>query len=339
VKFGVFLPTFLLDRRPGRGAEIRAFARRAEELGFDSLWATDHVVTARQFYRVGWLDAVVSLAHVAAVTEAVQLGTSILILPLRQPALLAKEIATLVDLSGGRYVFGVGTGWYEPEFAACGVAKADRGARTDEVLAATLALLRGPEVDFHGRYYRLDGVTVEPHAAPLPPVWVAGGSQLAHAASPEAPTLDPRVLRRIAAADGWIARPTSPPESIAADRRLIEEARGGRPLVVAHENFVWMATGTAEEVEAEQQRRFGAVISDRRPWEYLDAVYLPGTIDVIQRKVQARIDAGVDYLLLHTLTADLEQLELVARHIVAPFRDTGRMEKGTLGELRAVGTR
>ena len=68
-----------------------------------------------------------------------------------------------------------------------------------------------------------------------------------------------------------------------------------------------------------QQARFGDIVSDERPWEYIDAVYMPGTIDDIQRKVQARVDAGVEYLMLHTLSADVEQLELIAKHIVEPF--------------------
>ena len=69
-----------------------------------------------------------------------------------------------------------------------------------------------------------------------------------------------------------------------------------------------------------QQARFGAIVSDERPWEYIDEVYMPGTIDEIQAKVQRRVDAGVEYLMLHTLTADVEQLELIAKHIVEPFR-------------------
>ena len=110
MRFGVFLPSFILPgHEPTHGDEIRAFARRAEELGFDALWITDHIVTARRFYRVGWLDALMTLSHVAAVTDRVRLGTSILILPVRQPAVLAKEIATLHALSGGRYIFGIGT--------------------------------------------------------------------------------------------------------------------------------------------------------------------------------------------------------------------------------------
>jgi len=322
VKFGVFLPSYLQrDAAHDHPERLRAFARHAEELGFDSLWITDHVVTARRFYSVSWLDSLMTLAHVAAITERVRLGTSILILPLRQPAVLAKELATLHHLSGGRYVYGIGTGWYGPEFEACGVHKAERGIRTDEVLEATLELFRGPDVSYHGRHYALDDVTVEPHLDPPPPVWVAGGSQLAHDASPERPTLHPNVLRRIANADGWIARPTCPPDLIASDLKLIDEARTAeRPFTVAHENFTWIEErGTGDQVAAVQQRRFAEVVSDERPWDYIDAVYLPGTIDAIQAKVQARIDAGVEYLMLHTLTPDLEQLDLIARHLVEPF--------------------
>jgi probable F420-dependent oxidoreductase len=329
VKFGVFLPSFILPgHERSHAAEVRAFARRAEELGFDSLWITDHIVTARRFYRVSWLDALITLSHVAAITERVRLGTSILILPLRQPAVLAKEIATLHHLSGGRYIFGVGVGWYGPEFAACGVAKTERGTRTDEVLAATRALLTGEPVDFHGSHYDLDGVSVEPRLQPPPLVWSGGGSQLAHEQSPETPALHPRVLSRIANVDGWIARPTSPPESIAADRHLIEAERNAigqtGPFTVAHENFTWIPRQTSRgAVIAEQQERFGAMLSDERPWEYIDAVYMTGTIDEIQAKIQARIDAGVEYLMLHTLTADPDQLDLIARHVVEPFATEG----------------
>jgi alkanesulfonate monooxygenase SsuD/methylene tetrahydromethanopterin reductase-like flavin-dependent oxidoreductase (luciferase family) len=325
MKFGVFLPTFLQgEPSDSHARRLRDFARHAEALGFDSLWITDHIVTAHRLYRVSWLDALITLSHVAAITERVRLGTSILILPVRQPAVLAKEIATLHYLSGRRFIYGIGTGWHGPEFSACGVDKSERGARTDEVLAATLALFEGPDVEFAGRYYRLDGVSVEPYLDPPPPVWVAGGSQLVHERSPEQPGMHPNVLRRIAESNGWIARPTAPPELIASDLALIEEARqaigASKPFTAAHENFVWLEeSGHRDAVIAEQQRRYAAVVSDERPWEYIESVYLAGTIDEIQAKIQARVDVGVEYMMLHTLTPNLEQLDLIARHIVEPF--------------------
>lgn len=325
MKFGIFLPSFLLpDSGPDGPAQVRAFARRAEELGFDSLWITDHIVTAHQFYAVSWLDALITLSHVAAVTERVRLGTSILILPVRQPAVLAKEVATLHHLSGGRYIFGIGAGWYGPEFEACGVHKSERGARTDEVLEATTALLRGPDVKYKGRYYALNGVTVEPITPTPPPVWVAGGRQLQHPSSPERSEMHPAVLRRIVNSDGWIARPTCPPELIAVDLDEIRQARSAaqvsRPLTIAHENFVFLVeNGSREGVLRQQQAAYRRITGDARPWDYIESVYLTGSIDQIQELVAVRKKVGVEYLMLHTLTPDISQLELIERHILRPF--------------------
>lgn len=327
MKVGVFLPSFLFpEQGPDEAARLRAFARRAEELGFDSLWITDHVVTARRFYSVSWLDSLMTLSHVAAITERVKLGTSILILPLRQPALLAKEIETLHHLSGERYIYGVGVGWYGPEFEACGVHKSERGVRTDEVLQATQALFRHEDVQFHGAYYELSAVTVEPRPRTAPPTWVGGGRQLEHEASPEQSRMSPNVLERIIGADGWIARPTCPPELIAVDLEEIVHARQERSIsrdfTVAHENFTWLTEESSPEaLVAEQQRRFRRVVSDERPWDYIDSVYLTGSIEAIQAKIQDRIDAGVQYLMLHTLTADVDQLELMAKHVLNPFQN------------------
>jgi probable F420-dependent oxidoreductase len=327
MKFGVFLPTFLF---PGTGTEqanlLRAFARKAEELGFDSLWVTDHIVTAHQFYAVSWLDSLMTLSHVAAITERVRLGTSVLILPVRLPVVLAKEIATLQHLSGGRYVFGIGTGWYGPEFESAGVHKSERGVRTDEVLEIANQLLRQPNVTYNGRYYALADVTVEP-ITDAPPVWVAGGRQLVHTASPEKSEMHPRVLDRIARSDGWIARPTCPPNLIAVDLAEIRAAReelrrSDTPFTMAHENFVYMVDrGSRDEVVRQQQEAYVRLTGRARPWDYIEAVYLNGTIDQIQEMVEARREVGIEYMMLHTLTADPRQLELIAEHVVKPFGD------------------
>jgi probable F420-dependent oxidoreductase len=327
VKLGVFLPTYLLPGgEPEHADQIRRFAARAEELGFESLFVTDHLLTATRFYRVSWLEPLATLAYAAAVTTRVQLGTSILVLPTRQPVVLAKEVATIQRLSGGRFVLGAGVGWYEPEFEAVGGHRTERGRRTDEVLDATMELLTGPDVTFAGRFYGFDGATVEP-LGPVPPVWVAGGRQLAHAASPERPVMAPTVLRRICRWNGWIARPTAAPDQIDEDLREIDAelerngtSRAERGFTVAHENFCWLSERTGrDDAVAEQRERMFAVVSDERPWDYIEAVYLTGTIDDVQRGVQARIDAGVEYLLLHTMTPDLRQLELFAEHVLKPF--------------------
>jgi len=327
MKVGVFVPSYLLPGQEAKHADqVRRFATKAEELGFDSLFITDHLLTAERFYRVSWTEPMMTLSHVAAVTSRVKLGTSILVLPTRQPVVLAKEIATLQHLSGGRFIYGVGTGWYPPEFESTGSTRQQRGARTDEVLEASMKLLKGAHVNFEGKYYRLNDITVEP-LTHLPPVWVAGGQQYAHEASPDKPEMSPNVLARICRWDGWIARPTSHPSQIAADLVLIdaELARGGtsraaKKFTVAHENFCWLSESASRDSAVEEQKRYMlGVVSDERPWDYIEAVYLTGTIDDIQKRIQQRVDAGVEEIFLHTMTADLSQLELFAKHILKPF--------------------
>jgi probable F420-dependent oxidoreductase len=301
---------------------------RAEELGFASLWVTDHLLTAQRFYRVSWTEPLITLAHVAAVTTRVQLGTSVLVLPTRNPVVLAKEVATLQDLSGDRFIYGIGTGWYPPEFESTGGTRQQRGRRTDEVLEASMELLKAPNRTFHGRYYDFEDITVEPLGR-LPQVWVAGGRQYAHEASPDQNRMEPNVLKRICRWDGWIARPTSPPDQIALDLAEIDAefgaqgtSRAERDFVVAHENFSWLTEKRGhDEAVAEQRKYMLGVVSDERPWDYIEAVYMTGTVDEIQRRVQERIDVGVEHLFIHTMTPELSQLELFAKHLLDPFKD------------------
>jgi probable F420-dependent oxidoreductase len=330
MRVGVCLPSYLLPGDAGRhGDQIRQFAAHAEELGFDSLFTTDHLLTAGRFYRVSWTEPLTTLSFVAAVTSRITLGTSVLVLPTHSPVVLAKEIATLQHLSGGRFVYGVGTGWYPPEFESTGGTRGQRGRRTDEVLEASMRLLGGPGQSFEGRYHRFHDITVEPLGR-VPPVWVAGGRQYAHEASPDAPAMDSRVLERICRWDGWIARPTASPDQIALDLADIDSelarrgtSRAEKGFTVAHENFLWLSDrASREEAVAEQRSRMLAVVSETRPWEYIEAVYLTGTIDDVQRRIQERSDAGVEHLFLHTMTADLAQLDLFAQHVLGPFRNS-----------------
>jgi hypothetical protein len=97
-------------------------------------------------------------------------------------------------------------------------------------------------------------------------------------------------------------------------------SRAKKSFTVAHENFLWLSEQTSRDAAIEEQQRYMlAVVSDERPWDYIEAVYLTGTIDDVQRRIQERIDAGVEEMFLHTMTADLHQLELFSKHILEPF--------------------
>jgi probable F420-dependent oxidoreductase len=326
-RFGVFLPSYIWA---GDGAErargIREFARSVEELGFDSLFVTDHLLAAKRFYSVSFLEPLTALAVAAGVTERLRLGTSILILPLRNPVLLAKELATLQFLSENRVILGAGVGWNEEEYAAIGVRKSERGKRSDEILDIVVPLLEGQTLTYHGRYYGVDEVSIEPAASRRPEIWIGGGSQLADPKSPDLPRFVESVKARTLRSDGWIPRPTCPPDDIARDWAELqdyfrEHGRNPAECVVAHENFLHLVmTNDRGQARDEQHRAFLRVMSSERGPDYLESVYLFGTPDEVIASLQRRIDAGVEYFMLHTMTPDPAQLRGWVTEIIPNLR-------------------
>jgi probable F420-dependent oxidoreductase len=314
-RFGVFLPSYIWEGDgPERARGIKAFSRAVEELGFDSLFITDHLLAAKRFYSVSFLEPLSALAVAAGVTERVRLGTSILIMPLRNPVMLAKELATLQFLSENRVILGAGVGWNDPEYEAVGVHKSERGKRTDEILDIVMPLLQGETVTYHGRYYSVDDLIIEPISSQRPEIWIGGGSQLADEKSPDLPRFVESVKARVLRTDGWIPRPTCPPDDIARDWVELQayyrdHGRDPRDCVVAHENFLHLVmTNDPVKAREEQHRAFLKVMSSERGERYLESVYLFGTPDEVIASLQARVEAGVEYFVLHTMTPDPAQL-------------------------------
>ncbi len=199
MNYGVALRTWDTAGDLGRPQALVELARLAESLGYDSVWASDHVaVPVYDIPRIGerWMDPLVLLAFLAARTERIRLGTDVLVLPYRHPLFVAKAAAALDRLSGGRLILGVGTGYIEPEFRAVGVPFESRGARMDEHLRALRQIWAGTgPVSFQGRFVQFSDMFVEPRPVqrPHPPIWVAGGVY----------GVAPRVVRRaVELADG-----------------------------------------------------------------------------------------------------------------------------------------
>jgi probable F420-dependent oxidoreductase len=329
-RFGVFLPSFVWSGDgPERAQGIRDFAREVENIGFDSIFITDHLLAAKQFYSVSFLEPFTALSLVAGVTDRVKLGTSVMVMPIREPVLMAKQLATIQFLSNNRFILGAGIGWYPPEYAATGVKKSDRGPRTDEILDIIVPLLEGETVSYQGEFFNITDVLIEPKAGRRPPVWIGGGSQLADDASPDLPRFVDAVKKRILNSEGWIPRPTCPPDDIARDWEELqvyfkEHGRDPGELVVAHENFFHFV-GTDDPVKARQEQHEAMlrVMSEARGPEYLEKVYLFGTPDEVVESLQKRVDAGVHSFMLHTMTPDPAQLEQWATHIVPHVRFPG----------------
>jgi probable F420-dependent oxidoreductase len=181
--------------RQGNRDNLVRFARRADELGVHSLWSSDHVAWPRHVesrypytedgsfpggFDMPWLDPIGTLFFVAACTERVRLGTTVLILGYRPPLLTAKAWASLDVLSNGRAIAGVGVGWMKEEFDVLGMPYDHRGARADEQLDIYLATWTEPEPSYEGRFYSFPPVGFSPKPIQQPlPIWVGGDSEAA----------------------------------------------------------------------------------------------------------------------------------------------------------------
>ena len=210
-----------------------AVATLAESLGFTSLWVTDHIAIPEQSasaypYRedrkppwppnIPYLDAFTALTWVGAVTRTVRLGTSVLVLPLRPPLIVAKAVATLDYLTGGRVVLGVGAGWLKEEFDLLGQSFADRGPRMKEAIRILKACWADDPVRFDGAHYRLAPFGMDPKPRQGPRVPVLGGGES-----------DAALRRAAESCDGWHPLNLSPEQVRERLPKLREfAARAGR---------------------------------------------------------------------------------------------------------------
>jgi probable F420-dependent oxidoreductase len=214
MRVGIHLPQ--IGRKAGPEA-IRRAAIQAEELGFADVWTSEHIIIPRGapyppsalFY-----DPVLTLTWAAAFTKRIGLGTSVLVLPMRHPLPLAKELATLQNLSEGRLILGAGVGWMAAEFAALGVPFGERGRRMDEGIAMMLAVWGEDPVSFQSRH--IPAVIEDMRMLPQPvkpiPMWIGGSSEAA--------------LTRALRLNGWHGSRFSPDEAAPIVRRLREKRPG-----------------------------------------------------------------------------------------------------------------
>jgi probable F420-dependent oxidoreductase len=195
---------------------IRRHALRAEGLGLSDVWVSEHIIVPRaQFPRSPlFYDPILTLTWVASVTERVRLGTSVIVLPMRHPLPLAKELATLQNLSGGRLILGVGVGWLEPEFAALGVPFNERGRRMDEGIAMMRAVWSQDPVSFDTKYIpaKIKDMTMLPQPVSPIPMWHGSRSEAAH-------------RRTVRIGDGWHGSQVTPQQA----GEMVKRLRRDRP--------------------------------------------------------------------------------------------------------------
>jgi probable F420-dependent oxidoreductase len=327
MRFGLSLPHYdfsLPERRPISFESLAGHARRAEALGFDSVWVSDHFLFSLERYGgggelLGSLEPMTALGGLAAVTERVRLGTLVLSAPYRHPSVLAKMAATIDLLSDGRLDLGIGGGWYEEEFERFGYEFGTAGERFDrleETLQGLELLFSEGPVSFDGDYVRLREAVMRPRSAqhPRPPIWLGakGG---------------PRALRLAARhADGWNTvwrwSQEAYAERVVAARRACEE-EGRDPASLRLSIGLYSIVG-------EDERDLAARFDRMRAWapglsgesvESFGRDTLTGTPDRVLARVEELAGLGVEEIIvapahLPFAVPDPEMVELIAERVV-----------------------
>ena len=214
MQLGIHLPH--IGRKAGPDS-IRRAAIQAEELGFDDVWVSEHIIVPKDGGyppSPNFWDPVLTLAWAAAATSRVRLGTSVLVLPLRHPLPLAKELATLQNLSGGRLILGAGAGWLEAEFEALGVPFKERGRRMDEGIAMMRAVWSQDPVTFESKWIpaKIESMRSQPQPLVPIPIWIGGSSDAA--------------VKRALRLDGWHGSRIAPDKAAAVVKRFRAERPG-----------------------------------------------------------------------------------------------------------------
>jgi probable F420-dependent oxidoreductase len=290
MQVGVILPNF---SDAGTRENLEKVASAADTLGYDSIWTTDHVLMSRgqeePYGRI--LEALITLAYLAPIARRVRLGVSVLVFPMRNPVLIAKEVASLDVLSEGRVILGVGAGWNESEFDALSAEFGNRGRRLNEALGVLKTLWSDDDPRFDGEFTRFNDVLFGPRPIQPggPPVWIGGPSQ-------------PALRRAATLADGW--HPVAATlEDYASGMEAIRSMANGRPITGSLRIRVVQGREVPNDVS-----RTGSV-----------RAVLSGSTDRVVTQLLAYQDAGLDHLVAdfseNTLESILEGMQRFAEDV------------------------
>lgn len=334
MKLGLHLPTWSNDSSKLPVRRLVEYTQRAEEYGFESAWVIDHLTKPASYGR-SWHDPFTTLSFLANATDRIQLGTGILVFPMRNPVLVAKQAATLHELAEGRLTLGLGLGYVKQDFAAVNVPFKERSPRFTEGLELLYQLLHNDRVTFSGEFFSVKDFELEPRLARPPKIIIGGsgtyrdedqdhygGGEIGDRFVPEA------VLERIARADGWIATARSLDTTtfdFGAVTDHIEQS-GTDPRqseLYAHQYVHLVPRANTTDAIDEQRAVFKNYIGERRPIEYAEENYLFGSIEDIREQISEYESLGFDQLMIGPVTDspnELDrQLDLWNEHILSEF--------------------
>jgi probable F420-dependent oxidoreductase len=298
-RIDILIPQAFPDGLP-TAEDLTAFMRAAEDSGFGGLWVID-----RLFHQTPVLDGYTTMVWAAANTRRVRLGSAVLLMPFRNPALLARQIATVDALSGGRVTLGISLGGRENEHATVGATYRQRARRLEEGVEVLRRLFGGENVTYKGRYFELADATItpRPHQGASLPILLGAGS-------------DAGLARAGRIGDGWIAGGGGSAQQFAANWEKVRAAAetAGRP-VGALQNAKLFYLWVDDDASAAQARVERYVHSYYGPrYDINNAVFGPPA--ACAERLRAFIDAGCQTLILGPSGLDIRQLETIQQRLV-----------------------
>lgn len=322
MKLGLRLPTYA---RPGEFSSyetLKNYVAKAEDLGVEGFFVIDHLLTSRPAYSTSWHDPLIALSFIAAATRKAIIGPMILVLPFRNPYLLAKQLASLDVYSGGRFVLGAGVGWNPDEFRLLNTPLEKRGAIMDEYLVLLKKLWTDDKITFEGKFFNVRDLVLEPKPLqkPHPPIWIGGGSQPHEILYGAAAKGIDRVLYRVAKfADGWIPHSSSTPEMARQDWEKVKKyatelGRDPYKIQKVYSNFIYIKSPGSSDEEA--VKRFS--LYSGMNLDYWRTFYLYGTVEELAEKIKNRIKSleGVDWIVLNPVTYEESQLRKITDELL-----------------------
>ena len=302
MQLGVGLPSFSSDSHAIPPDRFRRYVRRADEYGFAGAWLIEHLAESPN-YASSLLDPMATLSYVAGETETIPVGTSVLLLPLRNPVMVAKRAATLQHLASRRLTLGLGAGYVESEFEAVGVPIEERGARYRESIELLRRLLHEEVVTYDGEFFSVEEFRLEPSPGQPPRILAGGGG----VETDDGRRVSRGVKERLRHADGWIA----PPETtgnLAADWAEFAdflESTGRDPggvEKVALQYLHLVPDEDGDRARREQRSVYDGVVGPARPVEAAMEGWLTGTVEDVRGTLQEYRRQGFDEVILHPMT-------------------------------------
>ncbi len=307
--FGIAMRNFTAYPQLPDAQELVEYGVRMEELGFDSLWVWDHILLGVDPH-FPIIDALSLLTAVGARTKRIKLGTGILVLPLRNPVLLAKQLSSMDLLTNGRLLLGMASGWYKREFDSVGVPFEKRGKIMDESLSIMNRLWTEPMVAWDSPPYNMKAGVMYPKPKRRVPILIGGYVD--------------RVLKRAAvAADGWLTYFYTPESFTKSWKKVCDFAAeaGKDPATLMNANQLPIMVGNSRAAVEAPMNEWLSKEWDYASWsESTKASAVMGTVDECVAQLKAHLSVGVQKIIFVPYQYRPDQVEVIAKEIIPRLR-------------------